>query len=68
MLSKYRVELTAEYIFTIEETLDGPPGVSREDLEDLIDENWWWLSGSTDVLLESCWKLERFEELPAESN
>jgi hypothetical protein len=32
-------------------------------LEEAIDRNWWWISGSTDVLLESGWTLDAFEEV-----
>jgi hypothetical protein len=60
--AEYRVELTACFVFSINTTVDGPKGLSREKLEELIDENWWWLSANTDVLLESHWELEAFEE------
>ena len=62
----YRVELTACFTFSIEETILGPAGLTRIELEEVIDREWWWLSGSTRVLLESSWELESFEELPAE--
>jgi hypothetical protein len=60
--SSYRLELRACFVFTIETDLDGPRGLSRDQLEELIDENWWWLSADTDVLLESHWELESFQE------
>ncbi len=62
--AEYRVELIACFVFSINTTVDGPKGLSREKLEELIDENWWWLSTDTDVLLESHWELEAFEERP----
>jgi hypothetical protein len=62
--SSYRVELIATFEMTIDEIVEGPAGLSRTFLEDVIEQNWWWLSGSTNVLLESSWILEDFEELP----
>jgi hypothetical protein len=59
---EYEVELTAHFTFTIQDTIEGGPGLTRDEVEDLVDNNWWWLSGSTDVLLESAWELESFEE------
>ena len=56
------MELTACFVFSINSTLDGPKGLSRELLEDLIESNWQWVSIDTDVLLESHWQLEAFEE------
>lgn len=61
--AEYQVELTACFVFSINTTLDGPKGLSREMLEDLIESNWQWVSIDTDVLLESHWQLEAFEEL-----
>jgi hypothetical protein len=66
--SSYRVSLIACFEMTIDETLEGAAGLTREDLEELIRQNWWWLSGSTKVLLESSWVLEDFEELPGEAH
>jgi len=60
--AEYRVELTACFVFSIDTTLDGPKGLSREKLEDLIEKNWRWVSIDTDVLLESHWELQAFEE------
>jgi hypothetical protein len=60
--SEYLAELTACFVFSINTTVDGPKGLSREKLEDLIEENWQWVSIDTDVLLESHWELEAFEE------
>jgi hypothetical protein len=64
--SSYRVELIGEFSFIINETVHAAPGATRQQLEETIEDNWWWISGSTDVLLESSWELENFEELPAE--
>lgn len=61
---RFRVELVADFTFTVSETIEAPVGATRDQLEELIDRDWWWISGSTDVLLESSWKLESFEELP----
>jgi hypothetical protein len=61
--AEYRLELTACFVFSINTTLDGPRGLSKEMLEDLIERNWQWVSIDTDVLLESHWQLEAYEEL-----
>jgi hypothetical protein len=63
----YEVALTARFTFTIDDTIKGAPGLRREQVEELVEENWWWLSGSTNVLLESCWELESFAERPRTS-
>ena len=60
--SSYDLELRACFEFTIETDLEGPPGLSRDQLEELIEANWSWLSAETDVLLESHWELESFTE------
>jgi hypothetical protein len=65
--AEYRVELTACFVFSINTTLDGPKGLSREMLEELIEDNWQWVSIDTDVLLESHWALDAFEERPRPS-
>ena len=64
---RFRVELIADFTFVISEMIEAPVNVSRAELEDLIERNWWWISGSTDVLLESSWQLESFEEVPPET-
>jgi hypothetical protein len=56
------VVLTACFVFSIDTTLEGPKGLPREMLEELIEDNWQWVSIDTDVLLESHWELEAFEE------
>jgi hypothetical protein len=58
----YRVELSACFMFSINTALNGPKGLSREMLENLIESNWQWLSIDTDVLLESHWELDAFEK------
>ena len=63
---RYRIELVADFRFTVREVIEAPREVSREDLEGIIDRNWWWISGSTDVLLESSWQLQSCEELPGD--
>jgi hypothetical protein len=60
--SEYAVELTACFTFSISTTLDGPPGLERDVIEDRIEADWMWISVDTDVLLESSWQLESFEE------
>ncbi|HET9672036.1 MAG TPA: hypothetical protein VFQ40_04225 [Actinomycetota bacterium] len=65
---RYRVELTACFEVTIDEVIDAPAGLGRAALEEVIDRTWWWISGATDVLFDSSWKLEGFEELPSETD
>jgi hypothetical protein len=65
--SFYRIELTACFVVTINEVVEGPHHLTKEQLVDVIEQNWWWISGSTDVLLESSWELEEFEELRPET-
>jgi hypothetical protein len=62
--SEYVVELTACFQFSINTTIEGPPGLTEEELEDRIEADWQWISVETDVLLESQWELDHFEERP----
>jgi hypothetical protein len=60
--SEYAVELTACFQFSINTTIEGPRGLTREELEDRIEADWQSISVETDVLLESSWELESVEE------
>lgn len=60
--AEYEVELTACFEFSIRSTLEGPRGLSMEQVEELIEANWMWVSLDTEVLLESQWQLENFTE------
>ena len=60
--SEYVVELTACFTFGINTTLEGPRGLSREEIEGMIEADWMWISLETDVLLESSWELDSIEE------
>jgi hypothetical protein len=60
--AEYVVDLTACFVFSIRSTLEGSRGLSRDELEALIEANWQWVSLDTEVLLESHWQLEAFEE------
>ena len=62
--SEYAVELTACFEFSINTTIEGPPGLTNEELEDRIEADWQSISVETDVLLESHWELDGFEERP----
>jgi hypothetical protein len=62
--SEYAVELTACFQFSINTTIEGPPGLTKEELENRIEADWQWISVETDVLLESHWELDGFEERP----
>lgn len=61
-------ELTACFVFSINTTLEGPPGLTRDELEEMIEADWMWISVDTDVLLESHWQLESFEERVARND
>jgi hypothetical protein len=63
--SKYAIELTACFQFSINTTIEGPRGLTKEELEDRIEADWQSISVETDVLLESHWELEGFEQRPA---
>jgi hypothetical protein len=60
--AEYAVELTACFTFSISTTLEGEPGLDKDAIEDMIEADWMWISVDTDVLLESSWQLESFEE------
>lgn len=60
--SEYAVELTACFQFSINTTIEGPRGLTKEELEDRIEADWQSISVETDVLLETQWELEGFEE------
>ena len=60
--SEYEVDLTACFVFSIRSTLEGSRGLSRDEIEALIEANWLWVSLDTEVLLESHWQLESVEE------
>ena len=60
--SEYAIELTACFSFSITTTVEGPPGLGRSEIEDMIEADWMWISLDTDVLLESSWELESVEE------
>jgi hypothetical protein len=59
--SEYAVELTACFQFSINTTIEGPWGLTKEELEDRIEADWQSISVETDVL-ESSWELESVEE------
>lgn len=60
--AEYEVELTAYFLFSIRSTLEGPRGLTRDEIEQLIETNWLWVSLDTEVLLESHWQLESVAE------
>ena len=59
---EYEVDLTACFLFSIRSSVEGPRGLSRGEVEEVIEANWLWVSLDTEVLLESHWQLESFEE------
>jgi hypothetical protein len=62
--AEYQVELTGTFVQGISSTIVAQPGLSRADIEELVERNWAELSAESHVLLESSWELERYEELP----
>ena len=60
--SEYVAELTACFVFSIHTTLEGPAGLGRDAIEEMIEADWMWISLDTDVLLESHWEIESIEE------
>jgi hypothetical protein len=60
--AEYEAKLTACFVFSIRSTLEGPRGLSRGEIEALIEANWLWVSLDSEVLLESHWELESVEE------
>jgi hypothetical protein len=57
---EYEVKLTGTFVQTIWGRIEGPRGLSRAGVEELIEANWAELSMNTDVLLESSWELDDF--------
>ena len=58
----YNVELTGTFVQLINGQVCGPPGLSRQDIEVLVERDWADLSAESHVLLESSWELEGFRE------
>jgi hypothetical protein len=59
----YDVELTGTFVQLINGQVFGPPGLSREDVEVLVERDWAELSAESHVLLESSWELEDYREV-----
>jgi hypothetical protein len=60
-LVEYEIELTGTFVQSIESRVTGPPGLSRTEIEELIDRDWAEISVDTRVLLESSWELDDFK-------
>lgn len=60
--SEYAIELTACFTFSITTTLEGPPRLGKNELQEMIEADWMWISLDTDVLLESSWEFESIQE------
>jgi hypothetical protein len=58
----YDVEITGTFVQLINAQVFGPPGLSQEAIERLIEDDWAQLSAETNVLLESSWTLESYRE------
>lgn len=61
---QYEVHLVGTFVQSVRGQLSGAPGLSRAELELLVDRHWGDLSANTEVLLESTWELEGYRELP----
>jgi hypothetical protein len=59
---EYAVELEATFDVTIFSTVMGPPGLDRQGVEELVEQEWQWVSADKNVLQESSWLLTSFEE------
>jgi hypothetical protein len=62
-LVEYEVELVGTFVQSISGSVQGAPGLNRDQIEELVDRNWAILSIGTEVLLESDWELEAYREL-----
>ena len=58
----YDVEITGTFVQLIKGQVSGPPGLSRQDIEVLVERDWAELSAESHVLLESSWELDGFRE------
>lgn len=63
-LVDYELELVGTFVQSIRGSVQGPSGLGREQIEELVDRDWSTLSIGTEVLLESSWELESFTEMP----
>ena len=59
----YEVSLVGTFVQSIHGQVNGPPGLARPEIEELIERDWAMLSTETDVLLDSSWELKTFREL-----
>ena len=57
---EYEVEIVGTFLHSIRSLIKGPAGLSRRQIEDLIEQEWANLSMDTQVLLESSWELVSF--------
>jgi hypothetical protein len=65
----YDVEITGTFVQLINGQVFGPPGLSQEAIERLIEDDWAQLSAEAHVLLESSWTLESYRvQHPSESS
>ena len=60
---EYEVELIGTFVQGIRGAVQGPPGITRYQIEKLIEENWAELSAETEVLLDSSWELEGYHQV-----
>jgi hypothetical protein len=58
---EYEIELTGTFVKEIHSRISGPPGLTREQIEELIEADWAMIAADKSVLLESWWVLESFQ-------
>ena len=66
---EYRIEVAARFDMDIYSTVWGPPGLDRQDIEEIIERDWALISADKNILQESSWQLTSFhaaDERPIE--
>lgn len=59
---EYEIELTGTFVKEIHSRVSGPPGLAREQIEELIEADWAMIAADKSVLVESWWEVEGFRE------
>jgi hypothetical protein len=62
--STYEVEIVATFTHLIQTSIDAIPGLTREQLESKIDEDFPHLGSQRGMLVDLAWELESYEERP----
>ena len=59
-LVEYRIEVAARFNLDIYSTVWGPRGLDRQDIEEIVEREWAWISADKNILQESSWHLTSF--------